>query len=279
MTKERGGLGKGLGALIPSTARSGLAEIEIELISPNPRQPRTLIEESALGELADSIREHGVLQPLIVTRSGSGYTLIAGERRWRAARQAGLKSVPALIKDSSPQQMLELALVENIQRQDLSPLEEAAAYRQLLEEHKLTQEEVAHRVGKSRSAIANSLRLLNLPPEAKEALAQGLITEGHARTLLSLPNLEQQLALLDSILSGAVTVRDAEEVARRASSKARRHPASKSLEISELEDRLRELLRTKVELHRGRRGGRLVIHFYSDEELDGIFRALGGEID
>ncbi|MGI5836220.1 MAG: ParB/RepB/Spo0J family partition protein [Chloroflexota bacterium] len=278
MTKGRGGLGRGLGALIPSTIRNGLAEIDIERISPNPRQPRTLIDEAALEELADSIREHGILQPLIVTRSGNGYTLIAGERRWRAAKLAGLKTAPALIKDTSPQQMLELALVENIQRRDLGPLEEAAAYRQLLEEHKLTQEEVARRVGKSRSAVANSLRLLNLPPKAKDALAQGLMTEGHARTLLSLPTLEQQMALLDSILSGAVTVREAEEAARRASSKSRRPQAPKSAEISELEDRLRELLRTKVELHRGRRGGRLVIHFYSDEELDGIFKALGGEI-
>lgn len=279
MTKERGGLGRGLGALIPSSTRSGLADIDLERISPNPRQPRTLIDEVALEELANSIREHGILQPLIVTRSGNGYTLIAGERRWRAARLAGLNTVPALIKDSSPQQMLELALVENIQRQDLGPLEEAAAYRQLLEEHRLTQEDVARRVGKSRSAVANSLRLLNLPPEAREALAQGLITEGHARTLLSLPTVEQQLALLDSILSGGVTVREAEEAARRGSTKGSRPQTPKSLDISELEDRLRELLRTKVELHRGRRGGRLVIHFYSDEELGGIFRALGGEAD
>lgn len=277
LSKERGGLGRGLSALIPSTARSGLVEIDLDRITPNPRQPRTLMDEEALAGLADSIREHGVLQPLIVTRSGSGYTLIAGERRWRAAKLAGLKTVPALVKDSSSQQMLELALVENIQRQDLGPLEEAAAYRQLLQEHRLTQEEVARRVGKSRSAVANSLRLLNLPPEAREALAQGLITEGHARTLLSLPTTEQQLALLASILSGGVTVREAEEAARRGSSKARHAQAPKSHEISELEDRLRELLRTKVDLHRGRRGGRLVIHFYSDEELEGIFRALGGE--
>ncbi len=275
MSKERGGLGRGLEAIIPTRSAgtaAGLVEIDPERISPNPRQPRTTIDEAALSELADSIREHGILQPLIVTRSGSDYTLIAGERRWRAAKLAGLERVPALVKDSSPQQMLELALVENIQRQDLGPLEEAAAYRQLLEEHSLTQEKVAQRVGKSRSAVANSLRLLALPPEAKDALAKGLITEGHARTLLSLPTLEQQLALLASILEGGVTVRKAEEAARRSSSKA-----PKSLEITELEDRLRDLLRTKVELHRGRRGGRLVIHFYSDEELEGIYQALGGE--
>ena len=279
MVKERGGLGKGLGALIPTASRVGLIEIDIDRISPNPRQPRTLIDEAALSDLADSIREHGVLQPLIVTRSEHGYTLVAGERRWRAARLVGLKTVPALVKDTSPQQLLELALVENIQRQDLGPLEEAAAYRQLLDEHGLTQEEVARRVGKSRSAVANSLRLLNLPPEAKEALARGLITEGHARTLLSLPTTAEQLALLDSIISGGATVRAAEEAARRSSTKHRLSPTSKSADVSELEERFRALLRTKVDLHLGRRGGRLVIHFYSDEELEGILKVLGGEIE
>jgi len=278
LPRERGGLGRGLGALIPSSG-SSLVELDLERISPNPQQPRTVMGEESLAELADSIREHGVIQPLIVTRTGAGYTLVAGERRWRAARLAGLRTVPALIKDTSPQQMLELALVENIQRQDLGPLEEAAAYRQLLEEHGLTQEEVARRVGKSRSAVANSLRLLNLPPQAKEALAAGQITEGHARALLALPTLEQQMGLLASILSSGMTVREAEEAARQSSTRSRRPPRSHDPEVAELEERLRELLRTKVELHRGRRGGRLVIHFYSDEELEGIYRAIAGEMD
>ncbi len=277
MAKERG-LGRGLGALIPSSSRSGgLVEIDLDRISPNPRQPRTVMREEALAELADSIRQHGILEPLIVTRSGSDYTLVAGERRWRAARLAGLSTVPAVVKDTSPQQLLELALVENIQRQDLGPLEEAAAYRQLLEEHRLTQEEVARRVGKSRSTVANSLRLLNLPPAAKAALEEGRITEGHARTLLSLPTTEQQLALLASMLSEGVTVREAEEAARRRSAKGEAAQQRKSVEVSELENRLREALRTKVELHRGRKGGRVVIHFYSDEELEGIFQAITGE--
>lgn len=275
MSRERG-LGKGLGALIPS-GKSGLVEIDLDKISPNPRQPRTLVDEAALAELADSIRQHGILQPLIVTWAGSGYTLVAGERRWRAARLAGLRTVPALVKETSPQQLLELALVENLQRQDLGPLEEAAAYRQLLEEHGLTQEEVARRVGKSRSAVANSLRLLNLPPEAKAALEEGRITEGHARTLLSLPTPEQQLQLLASMLSGGVTVREAEEAARRGSSQRRAAESRRDLETSELENRLREALRTKVELQRGKRGGRLVIHFYSEEELEGIFQVLTKE--
>ncbi|MGE5617742.1 MAG: ParB/RepB/Spo0J family partition protein [Sphingomonadaceae bacterium] len=276
MAKERG-LGRGLSALIPTGNSNALVEIDLDRISPNPRQPRTVMREDALAELADSIREHGVLQPLIVTRAGNGYTLVAGERRWRAAKLAGLRSVPALVKDTSPHQMLELALVENIQRQDLGPLEEAAAYRQLLEEHGLTQEEIAQRVGKSRSAVANSLRLLNLPPEAKAALEEGRITEGHARALLSLPTVEQQLRLLESMLSGAITVRQAEEAARRDSNKTRKLEASRPIEITEMENRLREALRTKVELRRGRKGGRLVIHFYSDEELEGIFQLLSGE--
>ena len=273
MSKERGGLGRGLSALIPR-GNGGLMEIDLARISPNPRQPRTTIDDSALAELAESIREHGIIQPLIVTRAGSGYTLVAGERRWRAARLAGLRTVPALVKDTSPQQLLELALVENLQRQDLGPLEEAAAYRQLLDEHGLTQEDVARRVGKSRSAVANSLRLLNLPREAKEALAAGRITEGHARALLSLPTQEQQLALLASMLAGDVTVREAEESARRGASHQRAAQSFGDVDSRELEDRLREALRTKVELHRGRRGGRLVIHFYSDEELEALYRAL-----
>lgn len=274
MAKERG-LGRGLSALIPPGAGS-LVEADLDLISPNPRQPRTAIQDEALRELAASIGEHGVLQPLIVTRTGTGYTLVAGERRWRAARLAGLRTVPVVVKETSPRQLLELALVENLQRQDLGPLEEAAAYRQLMEEHGLTQEEVARRVGRSRSAVANSVRLLNLPPEAKEALERGLISEGHARTLLSLPTVEQQLDLLETMLSGEVSVRRAEESARRGTATARATP-QKDAGVAEIEDRLREALRTKVELHRGRRGGRLVIHFYSDEELDGIYRAITGE--
>ena len=279
MPKERGGLGRGLGALIPSgtTTQGGLLEIDLDRITPNPRQPRAAMDEAALAELADSIREHGILQPLIVTHAGSGYTLVAGERRWRAARAAGLRTVPALVKDTTPRQLLELALVENIQRQELNPLEEASAYQQLVEEHSLKQDEVAHRVGKSRSAVANSLRLLKLPPEAKLALAEGRITEGHARGILALPTLEQQLKLLAAILAGNFTVRQSEEAARRGSRKQNPLDSIKAAEIAEVEERLRELLRTKVELHRGKKGGRLVIHFYSDEELEGIFQALGGE--
>ncbi|HEX9014437.1 MAG TPA: ParB/RepB/Spo0J family partition protein [Chloroflexota bacterium] len=277
MPKEHG-LGRGLGALIPGglSGGRGLVEIDLDAVSPNPKQPRTVMDEAALAELADSIRQHGILQPLIVTRSGSGYTLVAGERRWRAARLAGLSTVPALVKDTSPSQLLEVALVENIQRQDLGPLEEAAAYKQLIEDLGLTQEEAARRVGKSRSAVANSLRLLNLLPEAKEALEQGLITGGHARTLLSLATPEEQRKLLKAMLSTHFTVRAAEESARRSAPRQQAR-AAQDAETAALEERFRERLSTKVELHRGRRGGRLVIHFYSDDELDSIYRAIAGE--
>lgn len=275
LARERG-LGRGLGALIPR-GDGGLIELDLDLISPNPRQPRWHIDEVSLAELADSIREHGVLQPLIVTRSGAAYTLVAGERRWRAARLAGLRRVPALVKDATPRELLELALVENVQRQDLGPLEEAVAYRQLIDEHGLTQDETARRVGKSRSAVANSLRLLNLSSEAKEALADGRITEGHARTLLSVATPEQQSQLLAAMLSGSVTVREAEKAARRVSPRRAEPGSARSVETEELEDRLRETLGTRVELHRGRRGGKLVIHFFSDEELEGIYRTIVGE--
>ena len=234
MAKEHG-LGRGLGALIPRGlgTPSGLVDVDVNAISPNPKQPRSVWDETALSELADSIKAHGILQPLIVTRSGARYTLVAGERRWRAAKLAGLATVPALVKDTSPSQLLEMALIENIQREDLGPLEEAAAYKQLIEDLGLTQEEVSKRVGKSRSTVANSLRLLNLLPEAKEALERGQITEGHARTILSLPTPEQQRKLLSSILAG-LTVRQAEESARRASPQ-KQAAAARDVESAQLE--------------------------------------------
>ena len=190
---KRSGLGKGLEALIPTGQEpaGGVAQVPVAAITPNPMQPRTTIDPDTLAELADSIREHGLLQPLIVTRRGpEQYQLIAGERRWQAARLAGLASVPAIVKEATPQEVLEIALVENIQRADLNPLEEASAFRQLVDEFGLTQEQVALRVGKSRVAVTNVLRLLRLPAEARQALAGGSIREGHARALLALPTPE-----------------------------------------------------------------------------------------
>ena len=295
MTTRRG-LGKGLGALIPAgdseTGRppAGVAEVSLADVAPNPRQPRDNMEPAALEELAESIRTHGLIKPLVLTLapdgSASRYYLVAGERRWRASGMAGLTSVPAIVKDVSPQGMLELALVENVQRADLNPLEEAAAYYSLVEEFGLTQEVVAARVGKSRVAVANSLRLLRLPDAAKEAVVRGQIREGHARALLGLADdalIEQALVI---VVDNEMTVRQTEELVRRmqqaASEPAVNDTASEeddSPETRELETRLRDALGTKVNLFRSRRGGRIVIHFYSEEELGSIYDMLVGPSD
>src|SRR3954451_552780 len=297
---RRTGLGRGLGALIPqSTGGAGLLEIDVDRIIANPWQPRLEIDEESPADLVSSIREHGVLQPLIVTRAdGDSYALVAGERRWRAARAAGLLTVPIVVKETTPRQRLEIALVENIQRQDLSPLETAQAYRQLIDEHSLTQEAVAERVGKSRAAVANVLRLLQLPPAARDALARGLITEGHARAYLSCATPELATILLESILANGLSVRQAEELARRlnaaepadddadpadgpeattATTAEDRRPARQlPPDAAAIEDRFRQALGTKVQLYKSRRGGRLVIHFYSDDELTGLYEAICG---
>jgi ParB family transcriptional regulator, chromosome partitioning protein len=240
-------------------------------------QPRGAIDPDALADLAASIREHGLIQPLIVTRQGPDrYQLIAGERRWQAARLAGLPTVPAIVKEATPQQMLELALVENIQRADLNPLEEAAAYQHLVDEFGLTQEQVSERVGKSRSAIANTLRLLRLPAEVRQALADSTIHEGHARTLLALPTAEAQVAALRVVVNKDLSVRQAEELVRRLlaeqrTAKEKVQPAV-APETRALEEDLRARLGTRVNLYRSRQGrGRLVIHFYSEEELEAIY--------
>lgn len=261
-----------------------MREIEISRISPNPAQPRLQIDEDSLAELAESIGEHGLLQPIVVTRAegnGESYVLIAGERRWRAARLAGLETVPAVVKEAAPRQRLALALVENLQRADLSPLEMATAYRALIDEHGLTQEQVARQVGKSRVAVANTLRLLQLPRPGLEALAAGRISEGHARALLSAPNETGLLACLYEVLRLGLSVRQAEELVRRVVAAPTAEPGSPESgparpdpETALLEERFRQALGTKVQLVRSRRGGRLIIHFFSDEELQGIYEAI-----
>ncbi|MBX6341269.1 MAG: ParB/RepB/Spo0J family partition protein [Thermomicrobiaceae bacterium] len=286
MAQRRGGLGRGLDALIQSRgqAEAGAQEIEIDAIEPNPYQPRAALDADELEALAASIREHGVLQPLIVTRSSEGapYRIVAGERRWRAARLAGLRAVPAIIRESSPRDLLELALVENVQRADLSVLEEASAYRQLIEEFGLTQAEVAARVGKSRVAVTNALRVLDAPDEIKQAVASGQITEGHARALLGLPTAMEQIAALQVVITRDLSVRQTEQLVREwhaGGARARRERPSLSPSLQRLEDALRRALGTKVELQRGRRGGRLVIHYFSEEELAGIYERIVGPGD
>jgi len=271
MPGERRGLGKGLEALIPSAP--GVNEVAVDSIVPNPMQPRQMLDQEALEELATSIREQGVVQPLVVTKVEGGYQLLVGERRWRAARLAGLDVVPVVVRDVSPQQMLELALVENLQREDLNPLEAASAYNHLLEEFGMTQQQVADKVGKNRVTVTNTLRLLKLPAEVKEALLQGKITEGHARAMLSLRSEKAQLQVLRAVLKGGLSVRQTEEMVRRLTEEPQQRTSSpgKPPELKALEDKLRQALGTKVNLTGGSKGGRLVIYFYSEEELQGIY--------
>lgn len=282
MSSRHRGLGKGLAALIPGAETpSGLIEVNVDDIASNPRQPRHDIGLDTLRELADSILEHGLLQPLIVTErstteaaGGPRYQLIAGERRWRAAVLAGLDTVPVLIKEATPQETLELALVENIQRADLNPLEEANAYRQLIDEFGLTQEQLAERVGRSRVSVTNSLRLLRLPDEIKHQLLADRISGGHARALLGLADVDLQLRVLRAIEKRGISVRQTEELVRRlmaATSTRKQAPADQAPETRALEDRFRRALGTKVNLYRSRRGGRLVIHFFSEEELQTLY--------
>lgn len=285
MPKKRG-LGKGLEALIPVTAgehQAGMVEIPVDDIAPNPMQPRQRLDPESLEELAASIREHGLIQPLIVSSTVPGmgstpYQLIAGERRLEAARLAGLSTVPVIVKEATPQEMLALALVENIQRADLNPLEEAGAYRQLMDEFRMTQEQVADQVGKSRVAVANAVRLLRLPAAVKSALAGGQISEGHARALLGLDQEEAQLRALKTVIRQGLNVRQTEELVRRMSAgpSPRREQAT-TPETEALEQRFRERLGTKVRLFRSRRGGKLVIHFYSEEELQAIYDVIVGK--
>jgi ParB family chromosome partitioning protein len=287
MNKKRG-LGKGLQALIPSgpprpasaEVRASAVEVPIDRISPNPHQPRHSMNQEHLQELAASIAEHGLIQPLVVTQAGDGYQLIAGERRWRASQLAGLTSVPVIVRETSPQQMLELAIIENIQRADLNPLEEAQAYTQLMEEFGLTQEVVAERIGKSRTAVANTVRLLNLPEEIKDALAEGLISEGHARALLSLKKSRAQLKGLATIISRGLNVRQTEALVRQLTigDETPRPRTPLTPHERTMLSRFESKLGTKVELSRNEPDrGRIVIHFYSREELQAIFNAILGE--
>ena len=286
MTK-RSGLGKGLDALIPTTdsqiPEGGVTQIPITNIVPNPRQPRARFDPDELEELAVSIREHGVIQPLIVTQTESAgqYTLIAGERRLMAAQMAEMRAVPAIIRGASDQQLIELALVENVQRADLGPLETAEAYRQLTEDFNLSHDDISNRVGKSRVTVTNTLRLLNLPDNVKESLVAGKISEGHARALLALPTEQAQTAALQSILKNDLNVRQAEELIRKLSGeKPKKQPVPiPNPEIKALEERLRQHLGTRVTLNQRGKGGTLTFHYYSDEELDTLLNLIMGETD
>ena len=281
---KRTGLGKGLDALIPSGQAitpsgdgGGVAQIAVDLIQRNPRQPREKFDIEELENLAASIREHGVIQPLIVSPGKNGiYVLIAGERRLQASRKAGLKSVPVVIRHATDQQLLELALIENVQRADLNAIEEAEAYQNLAKEFRMSHETIAQRVGKSRVAVTNTMRLLDASAAVKQALVDGRISEGHARALLALTTAKAQEALLNQVVNLDLSVRQTEALARKYSGQkpATKKKSGTSADVTDVERRLRSSLGTKVALKHGKKGGTVTIYYYSDEELDSLLEKL-----
>jgi ParB family chromosome partitioning protein len=293
---ERRGLGKGLGALIPGDlspdrsdgAAGGVREVPITQIEPNQFQPRSHFDEEALAGLTASIRELGVLQPILVRRiANDRYELIAGERRWRASKRAGLQLMPVIVREVTDTLSLQQALVENLHRDDLNPLEEAAAYQQLVEDFGLTQEEVAQRVGKSRSAVANLLRLFQLPPQVQKLVAEGRLSAGHAKVLLSTPDRVFQENLAHRIVAESLTVRDTEELVRQRNEAAEsapedalegsgaRTPKLRAPGLLELENLLSDQLDTRVRVDMGPKRGKVVIEFADLEDLERIYRAMG----
>ena len=276
---ERKALGKGLEALIPRIETDeGLLTCPIEELKPSRLQPRKAFNEGSLDELAESISEKGVIQPLLVRKTSDGYELVAGERRWRAALKAGIKEVPIRVVDVSDRESLELALIENIQREDLNPLEESEAYKRLIDEFGYSQEEVARRVGKNRTTINNALRLLKLPVEVREQIASGGITAGHARALLTVGDILIQRELCRRIVKQGLSVRETERIAgrlktRKKDAKGHRREV-KEPTLRALEDELKQLLGTKVEIRMKKNSGRIEISFYSIDELERILEIL-----
>jgi ParB family chromosome partitioning protein len=286
---KRGGLGRGLSALIPGAPESGdasgLLEVPVGAVAPNPKQPRTQFDDEAIASLAASIREVGILQPIVVRRAGGGYELIAGERRLRAARLAGLATVPVVVRDTDDSDTLREALIENIHRQDLGPIELAEAFRQLLEELGLKQEELADRVGVSRSHIANTIRLLQLPLDTQQLLTDGRIQAGHARALLALGDADAQNALAMRTAAADLSVREVEDLVRRfiegpAEPKAAAAPAAEDgpadTSMAEVEEILSEQLATRVQIQMGKQRGRVIIEFGSADDLERIVSEIVG---
>lgn len=285
MPRGRGGLGRGLESLFEDAAPSlesdgGVRTVPLREIEPDPGQPRKTFPEESLSELADSISQHGLLQPIAVRpQSMGGYRIVAGERRWRACRLAGLTEVPVIILDVSDQEAMELALIENLQREDLDPIEEACGIRELMDRCELTQEQAARRLGKSRSALANSLRLLNLPPEALELLKAGKLTAGHAKAILGLPSPELQVQAAQLIAEHNLNVRQAEELCRRLAKEAKEaaapEPAPRPALPVEVEEILRQTLGNEVSVAYKDGRGSLTVHFYSDDQLRAFANLLG----
>ena len=285
MSSRRSGLGKGLDALLPSAGKpakdTGVLQVAVDKIQPNPQQPRSIFNEEDLKDLAASIKEHGVIQPLILTQAAQPdqYYLIAGERRWQASKQAGLTEVPALLREATPQEMLLLALIENVQRADLSPLETAEAYQHLSQNFNLTHEQIADSVGKTRSAVTNTLSLLEVSDEVKKALMENKISEGHARALKGLPH-EQQAAVVSTIVKKTFSVRDTEELVRNLRGQVSpSQPVAqpqKSPELAALEDQLEAAMGFKTTIRHSSKGGTITIHYYDEEDLNTLTEKLLG---
>ncbi|MGH2723579.1 MAG: ParB/RepB/Spo0J family partition protein [Actinomycetota bacterium] len=282
MTQQRGGLGRGLSALIPGAAdESGLVEVPVGAIAPNPRQPREAFEEEGLAAMGRSIQEVGVLQPIVVRRRERGYELVAGERRLRAARMAGLATIPAIIRESDDTESLREALIENIHRQDLAPLEQAAAFQELLEDLGVSQEVLAERLGYSRPHITNTIRLLQLPGEVQRLLAQGSLAAGHARALLGLPDPEAQIALALRVAAEGLSVRQTEELVKTYASRGAvpRAPAAavpRDARVVAAEEILADELATRVKVELGKRKGKVIIEVASADDLDRIVNRIVG---
>ncbi len=282
-TQKKSGLGRGLDALFSSSItdpEDSVKMVPVTSIIPNPMQPRTIFNQEELIDLADSIKEHGVIQPLIVNEKPDGqYVLIAGERRLRAAQMAGLSVVPVISRQADDRELLELALIENIQREDLSPLEAAEAYKSLEENFNLTHEEISKRVGKNRASVTNTMRLLKLPGEVRKALLDKKITEGHARALLALPTAQSQISAMNHIANNNLSVRQTEDYVRsligEKESPAKTAKSSLSPEMKDIEDRLRQMIGTKVTLRPSKDGaGTISIHYYSSEDLESLLQKL-----
>lgn len=264
----------------PQTSQAGVVEVEIEKIKTNPYQPRKNFDQIKLEELAETIRRHGILQPLLVSKKqDEQYELLVGERRFLAAKIAGLTKIPIIVKDVTPQQKIELALVENIQRHDLNSLEQAFAFKKLAEEFGLTQEEIAKKVGKSRSEVANILRLLTLPAEIQKAISDERITFGHAKAILGIEDEKKQLEMLNQIINYRLPVSEAENQVRKIKVRGHIRGGKKSEEIKQQEEQLQQILGTKVNIKKRGQKGRIVIEFYSQGELNGIIQKISGEVE
>lgn len=273
------GLGKGLGALIPEEEiqdqGDSIATIDINLIKANENQPRKNFDEEKIMQLAESIKEHGVIQPVVLKQDGNTYTIIAGERRWRAAKSINLKAIPAVIMDLSDKAVLEVSLIENIQREDLNPIEEAVAYKKLIEDFNLTQEELSKRIGKSRTAVTNCMRLLNLDDRVKEYLIDGVISEGHGRALLAIENRDVQYKIAQTIIDEGLTVREIEKLIRELGKpKKEKNVGRENIYHKEIKERLEGYFGTRVSLVDKKNKGKIEIEYYSEEDLQRILDIL-----